>query len=146
MIQRVQSVWLLLAALLNSGTLFFDLYRYHTLVNGADQLQAIRAAQHYPTILVASVIIILPLVTIFMYNNRKRQLAMAVAGITATAGFITLALGHITSVVSKMTPPPVSGSYWIGSVIPAAAVIMLVLAILGIKKDDKLVRSMDRLR
>lgn len=146
MIQRAQSIWLLLAALLNSGTVFFDLYRYHTVVNGADQMLAIRASQHYPTLLVALVIIILPLVTIFMFNNRKRQLGMCIASMVATCAFIAQTLAYIGSVVAKMNPAPASGSYWIGSVIPAASVILIIMAIIGIKKDDKLVRSMDRLR
>lgn len=146
MIQRAQTIWLLLAAALNSGTIFFDLYRYHTVVNGVDTLQTLKSTAHYPTLLVALVITILPLVTVFMYSNRKRQLSMTVACLTSIGGFIALALGHINSVISKITPAPTAGSYWIGSVIPVAALIMVVLAIIGIRKDEKLVRSMDRLR
>lgn len=146
MIQRAQSIWLLLAALLNSGTIFFDLYQYHIMVNGADQMQAIRASQHYPTLLVALVITILPLITIFMFNNRKRQLGMCIGALLGTVAYIAQTLNYISSVLGKMNPQPVSGSYWIGSVIPAASLILIILAILGIKKDDKLVRSMDRLR
>lgn len=38
------------------------------------------------------------------------------------------------------------GNYGIGSVLPVAAIILLIIAISGIRKDEKLVRSVDRLR
>ena len=145
MIQRTQSLWLLLAALVNSGVLFFDLYRWHETLNGVDTLHQLKVADHYPSLLVAVVIIMLPFVTIFMYNQRKRQLRMSIMSIVAVASFITLMLSRVTN-LNKLPVTPVTGSYWIGAVLPVVSLIFIILAILGIRRDEKLVKSMDRLR
>lgn len=145
MIQRKQSIWLLLAALLNAGVLYFDLYHSHTVVNGVDTLGQLRVGDHYPSLLIALVTIMVPLIAIFMFGNRQRQLAMAVFSIVATISFITMTLSRVTN-LAKAVPPPSSGSYWIGAVLPVIAIMFLILAIVGIRKDDKLVKSMDRLR
>ncbi len=145
MIQRKQSIWLLLVALLNAGVFYFDLYHMHTMVNGVDTLGQLRVADHYPSLIIAVVITLLPLVTIFMYGNRKQQMRMIAYSLVAESAFITLVLTRVTR-LEKLPVPPSSGSYWIGAVLPIVAVIFLIMAMLGVRKDDKLVKSMDRLR
>ena len=143
MIQRKQSLWLLVAALLNAGVFFFDLYHTHNLVNGVDTIGApLRIGDHYPSLLLALVMTALPLVTIFMYKKRKQQLAMSFVSVLAIIAFISMTLTRVGSI----TPPPASGSYWVGAVLPVMATLFLFIAMLGIRKDDKLVKSMDRLR
>ena len=145
MIQRTQSLWLFLAALLNAGVLYFDLYRTHTVVNGVDTLGQIRVSDHYPSLLIAVVMALIPLVTIFLFNNRKRQIRMTAFGMVAIASFISLLLVRVNN-LSKLVPPPTSGTYWIGSVLPVIALVFLFMAMMGIRRDDKLVKSVDRLR
>lgn len=153
MIQRKQSLWLFIASLLNAGVLYFDLYKYHiithSVVNGADTTidtaGQIRVSNHYPSLLLALVMTLLPLITIFMFGNRKRQTAMSIISMLATFSFITMSLSRITH-LDGMNPPPTNGSYWIGSILPAVAVVFLILAIIGIRRDEKLVKSVDRLR
>ena len=142
MIQRKQSLYLFIAALLNAGVFYFDLYKTHTMVNGADTLGQLRVSDHYPSLLLALVMTLLPFITIFMFGNRKRQMRMSFVSILAVISFITLTLSRVT----RITPPPSSGSYWIGAVLPVIAVVFLFLAILGIRRDENLVKSMDRLR
>ncbi len=142
MIQRKQSIWLLIAALLNAGVFYFDLYRYHIIANGIDTPAQIRVSDHFPTLLIALVMTLLPVVTIFMFRNRKRQITMSVFSIIAATGFITMALQR----TKNLNAVPASDSYWVGSVLPVVAIVFLFMAILGIRKDDKLVKSTDRLR
>src|ERR1035437_3080983 len=97
MIQRTQSLWLFLAALLNAGVLYFDLYRTHTVVNGVDTLGQIRVSDHYPSLLIAVVMALIPLVTIFLFNNRKRQIRMTAFGMVAIASFISLLLVRVNN-------------------------------------------------
>ena len=145
MIQRKQSLWLFLTALLNAGVFYFDLYKAHTPANGADVVMPLRVADHYPSLLIALVMTALPLITIFMFANRKRQMRMSFAGILAIIAFITMTLSRVTN-LGKLTPPPASGSYWIGAVLPVIALVFLIMAIAGIRRDEKLVKSVDRLR
>jgi len=77
-----------------------------------------------------------------MFKNRKQQRTTALLTIMGVAVFIALLMWQI----STIQPPPVNGSYWIGSVLPVISIIFIIMAIRGIKKDEKLVRSLDRLR
>ena len=138
MIQRKQSIWLLLASLLSAGVFFFDLYR----MNGQTSL---RVADNFPLLLVALVATILPFITIFMFRNRKRQLRMAAMCLVAESSFISLMLVSVPRLAKNVTPVE-AGNYWIGAVLPAVAIVFLVLAMVGIRSDEKLVRSTDRLR
>lgn len=145
MIQRKQSIWLFIAALLSASVLFFDLYRVHTSVLGVDTVTQLGVSDHYPSLIIVMVMSLLPLITIFMYSDRKRQLRMTLMSIVATASFITMILTRVTN-LNKLLPNATSSNYWIGAMLPILSIIFLVMAIVNIRKDDKLVKSMDRLR
>lgn len=145
MIQRIQSVWLLLAALCCLSLFFFDVYHANIMVNGAATTQYIRVNDHYPSLLIALVITAMPAAAIFMYKTRKRQKVVAIFSIVAIAGFIAMTLSRVTN-FNTDNPTATDASYWIGAVLPAVAIIFLIMAIRGINKDEKLVKSLDRLR
>ncbi len=145
MIQRIQSVWLLLAALCCLCLFFFDIYHANVMVNGVATTQYIRVNDHYPSLLIALVVTVLPAAAIFMFKNRKRQRLLSVLSIVFTISFIGMALSRVTN-FNTDNPTATEATYWIGSVLPVAAIIFLILAIRGINKDEKLVKSLDRLR
>ncbi len=145
MIQRKQSLWLLLAALCGAGVFLFPLYKGEIKSGEVLQGKALMVPEHFPFVLIAVVMSLLPLVTIFMFRDRKRQVRMTAIGIVANLSFISLMLITITRWQSA-APPLLGGSYGVGSVLPVMAIILLVMAIVGIRSDEKLVRSVDRLR
>jgi uncharacterized membrane protein len=147
MIQRIQSVWLLLAAICCSGLFFFNLYSAQQLVNGTDTLVHMRVngPNEFLLMLLAIAIIILPLFAIFRFNNRKQQKSIVVLNIVAVLSFIAVLLMHIAN-YNHQTPAPLNGAYGIASVLPAFSFVFLLLALKGINKDDKLIKSVDRLR
>jgi len=134
-----------LAALLGAGVFFFDLYRGEIKTGDTIQSKVLRVADHYPSLLIALVITLLPLITIFMFRDRKRQIRMTAMALISVTSFITLTLTRVTG-LEKEIPPVTGGSYWIGAVLPVLSMVFLVLAIIGIRRDEKLVRSVDRLR
>jgi FtsH-binding integral membrane protein len=144
MIQRIQSIWLLLAALCNAGLFMFDLYRVDEAAATAGA-RNINVVSHYPSLLIAIVITLLPFIAIFMFKNRKKQRLMALMGMVLTIGFLALTLMRVTN-VNNATSAPTTGSYWIGSILPVLAIVFLIMAIRGIRNDERLVKSMDRLR
>ena len=144
MIQRKQSLWLLLAALFSAGVLYFSLYTAPG-ATGTTGNVVLRAADHYPSLIIAVVMVLLPLISIFMFKNRKRQTSMTFVSILANIAFVGITLSRVTN-LGKLMPPPAPGSYGIGAILPVVSIVLLVLALLGIRKDDKLVKSMDRLR
>ncbi len=136
----------MLASLFAAGVFMFDYYRANVIAaGGATEIKSIRVTDHYPSLLMALVMVLLPLVTIFMFSNRKRQIRMTAISILTTISFSTMMLARVTG-LSKLVPPVTGGSYWIGAVLPVISLVLLVLAILGIRSDEKLVRSVDRLR
>jgi amino acid transporter len=153
MIQRKQSLWLLLAALLNAGVFYFDLYQMHTTVhstvNGVDTAKdtvgQIRVSEHFPILLIAILMTLLPVVTIFLFKKRKRQITISLASILAIISFIAVLLFYVNSLASSPIPP-VTGNYWIGAVLPVISLVFIIMAISGIRRDEKLVKSVDRLR
>jgi uncharacterized BrkB/YihY/UPF0761 family membrane protein len=145
MIQRIQTLWLLLAALANVVVFKIDFYTAHQMINNADVLRQINVTSHYPSLLMAVLIIIAPLIAIFLFKNRKRQKGLATFSIIATIGFIAMIIMRVGN-LNNETPAPTNGHYSILSVMPVVAVIFLVLAMRGIRKDEKLVKSLDRLR
>ena len=147
MIQRIQSIWLLVTALLCAALLKLDLYTAHVVENGVDTLKSLRVNDHYPSLLLVIVLIALPLVNIFLYKNRKRQKSLIAFNIVALGGFLATLLMRVGSFTNPAQgPAPTNGSYGVGAIIPVVCMMLLILALRGINKDEKLVRSLDRLR
>ena len=149
MIQRIQTLWLFLASLI-SALLLTDWYTGYVYKADVPQgfgavVKYLRVTNHFPSLLLAVAMIVLPFIAIFFFKNRKRQRSLGVFSIVLCIAFISLSMMHIAN-FSNGTPPPQNGSYQAGMVIPVIALVFIILAIGGIRKDEKLVKSMDRLR
>lgn len=132
----------MVAALVNACLLLVPFYRWHEAADPAT-LHELRLNTFFPAFIVAIVIIVMPLVAIFMFRKRKQQMAMCAFTLFSIVTFVTMMLSKVGSVV----PPTVTdGTYWVGAALPVISFVFVVLAIMGIRKDDKLVKSMDRLR
>lgn len=150
MIQRIQSVWLLVAALLSACVFMLNILsiNYVDPATGTEITKGVKLLEYsYVLALLAIVLVALPLVAIFMFKNRKRQVNMALLSIVLNIGFIAFHLTFIKDhYLNTLKIPAQSTSYGIASFLPVAAIVFLVMAISGIRKDEKLVRSADRLR
>lgn len=150
MIQRIQSIWLLIAALFGAGVFLFNIISisYVDVTTGEEVMKGVKLLEYsYLLALLAIVLVALPLVAIFMFKNRKRQVNLALLAIVLNIAFIAF---HLTFVkdhyLNTLKMPAQSTSYGIASFLPVAAIVFLAMAISGIRKDEKLVRSADRLR
>lgn len=141
MIQRVQSLWLLLAAICAFITYTLVLYS-GTLVDGSKKLFAL--GDHFLLVAIIIALGVLSLVTIFLFKNRKLQSKLTILGIVLALGY--LALQYFSIETFKKDNAIVTGSYQIAALLPILIVIFLILAARGISKDEKLVKSLDRLR
>jgi len=92
-------------------------------------------------ILIVTIILIgAMLINIFNFRNRKRQFWL-------TIGLFILSLLNILLYWWKSGVPPFeSGNYSLGALLSLAIPVFLVIAARGIRKDEKLVKSADRLR
>jgi hypothetical protein len=136
---------LLLAGLFNAGVFYFDLYRGYTNVNGVDTLVSLRVGPKLFLMLIAIVMTALPLIAIFMFGNRKRQRSMTAVSAVTTVSFIAAAMSQVTPFM-EANAGIANDTYWIGIVLPFVSLVFLVLAIMAINKDQKLIKSLDRLR
>ena len=139
MIQRIQSVWLLLAAIFDAITFRLPFYNGDWL---KDKLP------NYPVDLNAQTTILLTIVTflsaglafaaIFLFGNRRLQLKLVYAGLALSIVSIVLYFLEMQNFVH--------GAIALWCIFPFAIVALYILAIRGISHDKKLIKSLDRLR
>ena len=144
MIQRIQSIWFFLAAFFSGALFIFPLYHYT--VEGATSASLLGARNEYMLLVMAAIMTLLPLIAIFMFKNRKQQKGMAWISILSSAGFIAVMLMNIQK-LKNAVPPATNDNFALpGPIIPALAIVFLLLALSGIRKDEALLKSVDRLR
>ncbi|MBL0355670.1 MAG: DUF4293 family protein [Chitinophagaceae bacterium] len=137
MLQRLQTIWLLLAGLAALATLKLPSYAIAAEVNlQYDELNGLNAG--LPVLLVTIAIGVLAFITIGLYKNRTTQLRLCVAGIMLEALLIFLYYRQTTTFI-KGTPS-------VYSILHMCIVLFFVLAARGINKDEKLIKDSDRLR
>ena len=154
MIQRIQSLYLLIAAVF-VGVLFFvpvaelsgkegKLFLvYLSGVVSEGTANGAAMAKTWPLLIIACLVLIFLVTTIFRYGKRVHQIKLcylAIADLILLAGLIYFYvwksqndLGGIFSLKIYFT-------------FPFMAAVFVYLAIKGIAKDEKLVKSIDRIR
>mgnify|MGYP001189638688 FL=1 len=143
MIQRIQSIYLFLASVVSGGLIFvFNLWK--TLKEQIFVLdlfsKELFTFKVIPLMFITSSI--LSLVTIFLYRDRKLQFVIGRIII-----LINLFLLGLLIYLSLTLPGETSVSEkGIGMFLPILVVLLIVLANKAIKKDEDLVKSVDRLR
>jgi len=136
MIQRIQTVYLLLAAGVSSGLIF----TLHLWTTSSDVKVFAYDELLYLGLFLGSAL--LSIISIFSFKNRKFQFVLGRLNIILN--FILLGI----FVYLLLMPPGESdiSEKGVGIFIPILSIVLLVLANKAIKKDEDLVKSVDRLR
>lgn len=146
MIQRIQSVFLVLAALGAFGLVALPLAKTATPVTTSGIFSDGRfTLSDNPALLVFFGLSgILALASLFLYTRRALQMRLTIFSIIATV------VGCVFGVIFFMQASQETGESIIqdgaGAYLPPVILILLFLAYRFIGKDEKLVKSMDRLR
>ncbi|MBT7815530.1 MAG: DUF4293 domain-containing protein [Polaribacter sp.] len=143
MIQRIQTIYLLIASIVSGGLIFvFNLWK--TLKEQIFVLDLLKEGLFtlnvVPFMFITSSI--LSLVTIFLYKNRKLQFVIGRIIILMNLFLLGLLI-YLSLTLSGETIVSEKG---IGMFLPILVVLLIVLANKAIKKDEDLVKSVDRLR
>ncbi len=143
MIQRIQSVFLLLAAAFFFLEFAFPFFNSDSYSQGYFTDKAYNIQDH-PALLGLTIAAgIVSLIAILLFKNRSLQKSLVylsiILAIALTATMIILLQSNTPEFLQHST-------IFIGSFLPLVAIIFLGLSLKNIKKDDKLVKSMDRLR
>ena len=136
MIQRIQTIYLLLAAGISAGLQFV----FHLWENIKGVLIFAKDNLLYLSLFIASAA--LSLIAIFLFKNRKFQFVLG--RINIILNFILLGLFVYQSL--NLSGETVVSEKGIGIFIPIVSIVLLALANKAIKKDEDLVKSVDRLR
>ncbi len=136
MIQRIQTIWLLLAAAASFASLKLSFYSGKKDAVLFEQLSG--STGGFLLLVLSVAVALLAVVSIFLFKNRKLQIRLALAALVLQLVVLFLYI--------QKTAAFIEGNYTLTSVVSFAVPVLLVLAVLGIRKDEKLIKSMDRLR
>ena len=133
MIQRIQTIWLLLASAAAFSVLHYPFYYTPTPfsleINGSGQ---------YSTLISLAFSACLSFITIFLYGNRMLQLKVVILNF-----LLSILIGYFIYKVVVANP---GGGFTLPSIALFLIPILQILAMVKIYKDERLVQSSDRLR
>ena len=149
MIQRIQSVYLLVVAVLGVLTMSFPVGHFYTnsavCEMGTLAIVSPSGMVNYapwPLFLLLQVVVVLSLVTIFLYKKRMAQIRITKFCMFVLVGYYVLLSSYVWGSFREL-----------GHFVPAwmicfpfISIILQYLAVYAIGKDEKLVKSYDKLR
>lgn len=150
MIQRIQSLYILLAFFLGLISLFIPWVTYQQ----SDVTFVFKLFSSDQTVLSAmltstmvAIFCAIALGSLISFKNRKRQMmlvkvTMAIALMVISA----FAFDHYQNIQALKVDGELSMNYGLPAVFPVINLILLWLAHRGVKKDEDLIKSVDRLR
>lgn len=138
MLQRIQTIWLLLASVAGFASLEFSFYSGNKLVDNVKQFINLNARENIFILILTVSIAVAALVTIFLFKDRKMQLKV-------TVGVLAVSLINIGLYYLQMKNF-IEGNLDLTALIVFSIPVFLILAGRGIWKDEQLVKSVDRLR
>lgn len=138
MIQRIQSVWLFLAAAFDALTFRLPFYSGDWKDDTVPAVVDLNAQSTIWFTILSVIAGALGLATIFLFRNRKLQLKLIYLGIFISVVLLALYFLEIGDFYT--------GNLALWAIFYFAILISFILAARGVRSDEKLVRSMDRLR
>ncbi len=157
MIQRIQTIWLLLASLAILSLFLFPYVSYIDLVGlgkmifingeyGAVNNEVVKNEGYIMQVVATVVLALVPLFTIFQFKNRKLQVKLIYAEIVLIFLFGVWLFLSASSTLSLINQGINAQNIGVGFFLLPMAIIFLTMALGGIRKDEKLIKSADRLR
>jgi Domain of unknown function (DUF4293) len=137
MIQRIQSIWLFLAAVCVFLTMQFSTY----VGNSKDDIpMTFVNGKLNPIFIICTVAVAVAiLISIFFFKNRKLQIKLCFVALALQLGLMTLYFFEIKGFIGM-------GAYTLGSLLHIGTICFLLLAVKGIMSDEKLIKDSNRLR
>ncbi|HEY4323202.1 MAG TPA: DUF4293 domain-containing protein [Mucilaginibacter sp.] len=155
MLQRIQSIYLLLASLAILALFLFPLV-HNVYVDGVPVSITVTGVfqdvsgqpvhiQFFTALIAATVVIaIAPLLLIFLYKNRKRQLMLCYVAILLIIGY-SYWMAQVVKGVMGSTQID-THNWGIGLFLTSISILLMIFAVKAIQRDEKIVKSAERLR
>ncbi len=151
MIQRIQSIYLFLAAACLGSTILLPLATASgdatVLASSGDNYFAdgVFWAKEHPGAFTSYMVAAAAIWAIFLFKNRQRQMQLAMLSSILT-GLLVVLMFVLGYYYAQRLPEGTAVQISIGAAPFIMAIPLLLLAYRAIKKDEELVRSSDRLR
>lgn len=161
MIQRIQSIYFLISILIGGALFFIPLASVETSVlegvavpedivqlytRGYHSLQE-RLYELMPTYMLITALalhIVVTLAALLLYKNRSLQIKVAAGAAVTMIAFFGMMFYYAEAMVEVTKAAGVD--YGLGTFLPGISLILIWMALKAIKKDDELIKSVDRLR
>lgn len=140
MIQRIQTLWLVIASALAFITLKTSFFSGNILVDNVKQFQHFTAMGHMLLMILTVVVGLGSLIAVFLYKNRKLQMRVV------SAAMVLSILNLVIYYFQTKNFIPTDWSFDLTALLALAIPFFLFLATRGIYRDQKIMRSLDRLR
>lgn len=138
MIQRQQTLWLILATICAFLSFQFPFVTGTEIEKTISRSELVTAGSNFFLLLLTGASILLSAITIFMFKDRKLQLRLCIAGIIISILLIVLYIIEMR----KLLNPTLA----LSCIFVLAILASYIMAARGIWKDEKLVKSLDKLR
>jgi len=158
MIQRVQSIYFLLAAIAGLMTFFLSYAHFYAdaakvaeyamfgVFNVQSETLEMTGPYAFPVWIFGALSVILPSFTIFLYKNRPFQMRIARLATLINLGYVVYLFFAIDSINEQLFDASLRVLHHAGFYMPVIAIVFCFLGVRGIKKDEALVKSLDRIR
>jgi hypothetical protein len=136
MIQRIQSIWFLLATICVFLTMQFSTYA------GADaqgMMHLIKGTTNTFLVITTSMVGAVSMIALFLFKNRKLQIRITLLAVLIELVLLFFYYKEIHALVG-------SGAFAVTALLHVGVIIFLLLAANGISKDEKLIKDSNRLR
>ncbi|QSE98076.1 DUF4293 domain-containing protein [Fulvivirga lutea] len=159
MLQRIQTIFLILVVLFMGLSFLFPLWTLtneegiitHQLFNLKLNIFSLEDGSltevYYPYLFVgvlAATTMVIAILEISKFKNRLLQMKLGALNAMLMAGTLGIGVYFATDLINSMVSN--GGAYGPGLFLPAAAMICNIIANRFIRKDERLVRSVDRIR
>lgn len=138
MIQRQQTLWLLLTTMAAIFSFMFPFVVGDEIQQNSAVRTVVDAGSTFFLLILTGGSLILSTIIIFLFKNRKQQMWLCVLGVLISGLLIFL---YIMQMNKLIKPVPA-----LTAVLPVIMLIGYFMAFRGIRKDEKLVKSLDKLR
>lgn len=164
MLQRIQTVYLLIAFACTSAIMFFPIFVVSSSYQGVESDVVFDAyglntpgtnEGQFPLYIGFIILALLTFLGILLYKNRKKQILVVrislILHILTAVSFLLFALFGKPVLLEELTNKGLEGlqvsfKYGVSYYLMFIAIPFLMLAIRGIRADEKLVKSLDRIR
>ena len=150
MLQRIQTIYLILAGICTSLTLYFSFATYSIsgkLVSFTSQGFSPfgKNIENFPLYIVIIISSILIALSIISFKKRKRQIFLNTANYMVVLALIVLIFINFKN-FEPTQDENIEISYGVGMFLPIVTLVLLFMANRAVKKDEELIKSMDRIR